>query len=64
MKEEGPKIRLGQWQNIWKGDHNLNKEETRKERSIEEDKYIYYGTKHARSGTSDTNKREKMGYII
>jgi hypothetical protein len=33
--------------------------EIRKERSIEEDKCIYYGTKHAKSEASDPNETEK-----
>jgi hypothetical protein len=32
-------------------------EETRKERSLEEDKYIYYRTKLAISETSDINEK-------
>jgi len=42
----------------------LSREEIRKERNIEEDKYIYYITKHAISEASDPNEREKMGLMM
>jgi len=42
----------------------LSKEETRKERSIEEDKYIYYRIEPIRSEANDINKREKMGSMM
>jgi len=42
----------------------LSKEETRKERSIEEDKYVYYGIKHAKSEASDPNEIEKTGLMM
>jgi hypothetical protein len=37
----------------------LSKEETRKERNIEKDKYIYYKTEPAKSEASDTNEKKK-----
>jgi hypothetical protein len=42
----------------------LSKEETRKKKNIEEDKYIYYGTKHAKSEASDPNEIEKTGLMM
>jgi hypothetical protein len=42
----------------------LNREETRKEISIEEDKYIYYRIKPTRSETSDPKEKEKMGLMM
>jgi len=42
----------------------LSREEIRKERNVEEDKYIYYRTKPAMSEASDPNEREKMGLMM
>jgi hypothetical protein len=41
----------------------LSREETRKERKIEEDKYIYYETEVATSEASEPHKREKLGLM-
>jgi hypothetical protein len=39
-------------------------EETKKERKIEEEKYIYYKTKLARNEASEPHEREKMGLMM
>ncbi len=58
-KEDGPKIKLRQWQNIWRIHQWFEQGENKKKKNIEEDKYIYYGTKHAKSEASDPNEIEK-----
>jgi hypothetical protein len=42
----------------------LNKEETRKESRIKEDKYIYYRIELAKNEASEPNEREKMGLMM
>lgn len=50
----------------WIGDnvHGLSKEETRKEKNSEEDKYIYYNIKHAKNEANDTNMKKRMGPMM
>jgi hypothetical protein len=42
----------------------LNKEETRKEKNSEEDKYIYYNIKPAKNEANDTNVKKRMGPMM
>jgi len=42
----------------------LGGEEIKKERKIEEDKYIFYKTKLAKNEASEPHKREKTGSMM
>jgi hypothetical protein len=42
----------------------LNREETRKERNIKEDKYIYYRIEPTIIEASDPNEKEKMNLMM
>jgi hypothetical protein len=42
----------------------LNREETRKERKIKEDKYIYYRIELAKNEASEPNEREKTSLMM
>lgn len=43
---------------------DLSKEKPREERSIKEDKYIYYKTEPAKSEANDTNEKDKMSLMM
>jgi hypothetical protein len=42
----------------------LSKEETRKEKNSEEDKYIYYNIEPAKNEANDTNEKKRMGLMM
>lgn len=50
----------------WIGDtvHDLSKEETRKEKNSEEDKYIYYNIEPAKNEANDINEKRRMGMMM